>query len=75
MVIISNLFHLPFPGHKLFEELVLDFDNPSTDRRKFNFLIKGIPEERMENFDQDIVGVHETIVHKLLSTKTVPKNA
>ena len=29
----------------------------------------------MENFDLNIVGVHETIVHKLLNTKKVPKNA
>ena len=28
----------------------------------------------MENYDVDIVGVHETIVHKLLNTKKVPKN-
>ena len=71
---ISDLFNPPFPGNKLFEELVLDFDIPSTDRRKYNFLIKSIPEEWMENFDIDIVGVHETIVLKLLNTKKVPKN-
>ena len=59
---------------KLFEELILDFGISLKDRRKFNFLIKNIPEEWMENFDIDIVGVHETIVHKLLSIKKVPKN-
>ena len=75
IVTISDLFNPPLPGHKLFEELALDFGIPSIDRRKFNFLIKNIPEEWMENFDVDIVGVHETIVHKLLSTKKVPKNA
>ena len=72
---ISDLFNPPFPGHKLFEELVLDFGIPSTDRRKFNFLIKNIPEEWMVNFDVDIVGVHDTIVLNLLSFKKVPKNA
>ena len=34
---ISDLFNPPFPGHKLFEELVLDFGIPSTDRRFFFF--------------------------------------
>ena len=34
---LSDLFNPPFPGHKLFEELVLDFGIPSGDRRKFNF--------------------------------------
>ena len=62
----------PFPGHKIFEELVLDFGIPSGDRRKFNFLIQSIPEEWKDNFDVDIVGVHETIVQKLLSSKKVP---
>ena len=66
---ISDLFNPPFPGHKLFEELVLDFGISSADRRKFNFLIKCMPEEWMENFEVDIVGVHETIVHKMLNTK------
>ena len=71
---ISDLFNPPLPDHKLFEELVLDFGICSADRRKFNFLIKCIPEKLMENYDVDIVGVHETIVHKLLNTKKVPKN-
>ena len=66
---ISDLFNPPFPGHKLFEELVLDFGIPSGDRRKFNFLIKCIPEEMLNGFNVDIVGVHETVVQKLLSTK------
>ena len=72
---LSDLFNPPFPGHKLFEELVLDFGIPSGDRRKFNFLIQSIPEEWKENFDVDIIGVHETIVHKLLSAKKVSKDA
>ena len=54
---------------------MLDFGIPSTDRRKFIFLIKSIPEGWMENFDDNFVGVHETVVHKLLNTKKVPKNA
>ena len=71
---ISDLFNPPLPGHKLFEELILDFGIPVTDRRKFYFLIQNIPEEWINNFDPDIVGVHETIVHKLVNTKKVPKN-
>ena len=68
--------YLPFQTYltKLFKELVLDFGISFADRRKFNFLIKCIPEEWMENFEVDIVGVHETVVHKLLNTKNVPKN-
>ena len=72
---MSDLFNPPLTGHKLFEELVLDFGIPLSDRRKFNFLIKNIPEKWIRNFDKDIFGVHETIVQKLLSTKKVPKNA
>ena len=71
---ISDLFNPPLPGNKLFEELFLDFNIPSTDRRKFNFLFKNIPRGWMEKFDIDIVGVHDTIVFKLLSFKKVPKN-
>lgn len=41
---MSDLFNPPLTGHKLFEELVLDFGIPFGDRRKFNFLIKNIPE-------------------------------
>ena len=68
------MFNPPLPGHKLFEELVLDFDTPSSDRRKSNFLMKNIPEEWMVNFDVDIVGVHDTIVVNLLNYKKIPKN-
>ena len=70
---IFDLFNPPFPGYKLFEELVLDFGIPTSDRRKFNFLIKSIPTEWLDNFDVDIVGVHETIVLKLVGTIKVPK--
>ena len=72
---LSDLFNPPFPGHKLFEELVLDFGISSGDRRKFNFLIQNIPEAWIENYDVDIVGVHETIVHKLVNSKKVPRDA
>ena len=71
---ISDLFNPPFPGHKLFEELILDFDISPSDRRKFNFLIKNIPEKWLVDFDSDIVGVHDTIVFTLLNYKKVPKN-
>lgn len=72
---ISDLVNPPFPGHKLFEKLVLDFGISSLDRRKFNFLIKNIAEDWMVDFDVDIVGVHDTIVLKMLQYKKVPKNA
>ena len=40
---ISDLLNPPLPGFKLFEELILDFDISNKDRRKYNFLIKNIP--------------------------------
>ena len=70
---INDLFNPPLPGSKLFEELVLDFGISSSERRKYNFLMKSIPSEWMESFDEDIVGVHETIIYKLLNYKKVPK--
>ena len=70
---VSDLFNPPLPGHKLFEELVLDFGIPAKDRRKFIFLINNIPEQWMNNFDPDIIGIHETIVHKLTNIKKVPR--
>ena len=70
---ISDLFNPPLPGNKLFEELVLDFNIPFSERRKFNFLMKNIPNDWLENCDTDIVGVHDTVVLKLLSFKKVPK--
>ena len=42
---ISDLLNPPLPGRKLFEELVLDFDISPQDRRKYNFLMKNIPED------------------------------
>ena len=72
---ISDLFNPPLPGHKLFEELILDYGISPGDRRRFNFLIKCIPDNLMSNFDVDIVGVHETVVHKLLNSKKVPRDA
>ena len=71
---ISDLFNPPLPGYKLYEELILDYGIPDVHRRKYNFLIKNIPEEWITNFDPDIVGVHDTIVLKLINTKKVPQS-
>ena len=40
---INDLVNPHLPGLKLLEELVLDFDVSSKDRRKYNFLIQNIP--------------------------------
>ena len=73
--VISDLLNPPFPGHKLFEELVLDFDIPQSDRRKFNFLMKNIPNDWLENPNMQDVDVHETLIAKLKSTKKIPSLA
>ena len=65
----------PFPGHKLFEELILDFDISSKDRRRYTFLLKNIPNHWLENMnDQDNDAV-DIIIDKLVKTKKVPKYA
>jgi hypothetical protein len=32
----------PHPGHKLFEELILDFDISQKDRRKYDFWVQNV---------------------------------
>ena len=72
---ISDLLNPPLPGHKLFEELILDFRIPQNDRRKFNFLIKNIPNQWLEDNLLHDVDVHDIIIGKLLSFKKVPSHA
>ena len=38
-------------------------------------MIKCIPDTWLDNYDIDISGVHETIVHKLVNLKKVPQNS
>ena len=72
---ISDLLNPPLPGHKLFEELMLDFDIPRSDRRKFNFLIKNIPNEWLEVTDFYDLNIHDSLVTTLNAAKKVPKHA
>ena len=72
---ISDLLNPPLPNHKLFEELILDFDIPRSDRRKYNFLIKHIPEEWLDVPFLYSVNIHDSLVSSLLAIKKVPKYA
>ena len=66
---ISDLLNSPFPGHNLFEELILDFDISYKDRRKYTFLLQNIPNhwlEHMNDPDNDVVDI---IIDKLVQTK------
>ena len=75
---ISDLLNPPLPGHKLFEELVLDFEISNTDRRKYNFLVKNIPPKWLEvenPINQNNIAVINTLVDKLVNTKKVPSYA
>ena len=72
---ISDLLNPPIPGHKLFEELILDFDIPRTDRRKFNFLLKNIPNEWVEDTVLYNLDIHDSLVTTLNAAKKVPKHA
>ena len=74
---VSDLLNPPFPGHKLFEELILDFDVSHKDRRKYNFLLKNIPNcwletTNIKNTDYNAV---DTIIEKLVQIKKVPRYA
>lgn len=73
--VISDLLNPPLPGHKLYEELVLDFDISPLDRRKFNFLMKNIPEDWLENPNMQNLDVHNILIDKLMSLRKVPSYA
>ena len=72
---ISDLLNPPFPGYKLFEELILDFGIPQTDRRKFNFLMRNIPSEWLETVCWYNLDIHDSLVTELKAAKKVPKHA
>ena len=79
IVFISDLLNPPLPGSKLFEELILEFDISPRDRRKYNFLMKNIPEDWLE-IPVHVTGltpdmIFDKIKTKLLSTKKIPKYA
>ena len=72
---ISDLLNPPLPGYKLFEELVLDFYIPLSDRRKYNFLMKNVPQEWLENSHDQNMDIIDTLIAKLVNTKKVPTYA
>ena len=72
---VDDLLNPPFPGYKLFEELVLDFNIPQSDRRKYNFLMRNVPEEWLENPNAQNNEVFDTLIAKLMSIKKIPSYA
>ena len=72
--VISDLLNPPFPGHKLFEELILDFDIPQSDRRKFIFLMKHVPGEWLNDTFLNL-DVQDILITKLIAAKKVPCHA
>ena len=73
--LINDLLNPPHPGHKLFEELVLDFRISIKDRRKYNFLVKNIPDTWIQEPNNDDLDLHDTMILELLNAKKVPKYA
>ena len=75
IVFISDLLNPPLPGGKLFEELILDFDISPQDRRKYNFLMRNVPEDWLviSDFTPDMI--FNEIKTQLLATKKIPKYA
>lgn len=69
---VSHLVDPPLPGHKLFEDLILDFDIPQGDRRKFNFLMKHVPVEWLDDTPINNLHVHDVLVDKLITSRKVP---
>ena len=72
---ISVLLNPSFPGYKLFEELILDFGIPQTDRRKFNCLMRNIPSEWLENVCWYNLDIYDSLVTELKAANKVPKHA
>ena len=70
---VSDLINPPHPGFKLFEELILDFDTSSMDRRKYNFLMKNIPHSWFKAKNVKRQDIFNTLVDNLLATQKVPK--
>ena len=74
---VNDLLNPPFPGYKLFEKLVLDFDIPRSDRRKYNFLLSNVPQEWLEqpNVQNTCNYIFDSLIAQLMSTRKVPSYA
>ena len=75
ILIIADLLNPPLPGHKLFEELILDYDIPPRDRRKFNFLMKHVPDKWVDDTFLDNLDVQDILITTLIAIKKVPCHA
>ena len=75
IVYIRDLPNPPHRGYNIFEELILDYDISNKDRRKYNFLVKNIPNDMsvrpISKFTPD--QIFEDIKTKLLTTYKLPK--
>ena len=75
IIYISDLLNPPHPGHKLFEELILDYDISARDRRKYNFLMKNIPNDWLVTSELTSQLVFDEIKTNLLKIQKIPKYA
>ena len=75
IVYVKDLLNPPHPDSKLFEELVLDFNISNRDRRKYNFLMKNIPDQWLIPSDLSPDIIFNEIRSKLVLTKKIPKYA
>lgn len=75
IVYISDLLNPPHPGNKLFEELILDYDIGKKDRRKYNFLLRNIPNDLLVTSDLTPDKIFDDVKTKLLKTLKIPKYA
>ena len=75
IIYISDLLDPPLPCSKLFEELVLDYNVDSKDRRKYNFLMNDIPLERLisSDFTHDVV--FDRLMDNVRKANKIPKYA
>lgn len=72
---ISDLLNPPLPGSMLFEELILEYDIDPQERRKYNFLMKNIPEDWLSYSEFTPDTIFEEIKRKLLASNKIPKYA
>ena len=75
IIYISDLLNPPFPGSKLFEELVLDFHIDIKDRRKYNFLMKCIPPEWLVTSEYTHDVVFDRLIENIRKANKITKYA
>ena len=73
IIFVSDLLDPPLPGSKIFEELILDFGILPNGRRKFNFIMRNIPQPWLTTSNWNHNEIFDIIVNNLCLAKKVPK--